>query len=145
MYETLHDQVVKHDLDIVHLTYNLYWPEPEERVQPISRRFDVEYGEVFDPCSYRQCFLLSLAFWSMLVRGSIVEENGLRLLETSGALFRNTSFSFKLWACARRTMVIDAAFLFYRQGNEPLSINQKGKPSSFRMSLPRSSDSSAMA
>lgn len=127
MYETLYRHAAEHDLDIVRSTYNLYWSEPVERIEPVPCGFGVEYGVVFDPRAYRQCFLFSPALWSMLVRRSIIEDNGLRLLETPGASFQDTSFSFKLWACARRALVIDEALLFYRQDNEASSINQKGK------------------
>ncbi len=117
----------RHDLDIVRSSYYRYWSEPVERVEFEPCLPPEKSGIVFDPHAFQDCFMFHPALWTMLVRRSVVVDNGLRLLETPGASYQDTAFSFKLWACARRALVMREGFLHYRQDNEASSINQKGK------------------
>ena len=105
----------------------LYWSEPAERTELVRYADQNECHVPFDPRSQEKCFLLPPALCCMLVRRSIIVDNNLRLLETPGASYQDTSFSFKLWACAGRAVMIPEAFVFYRQDNESSSINQVDK------------------
>ena len=57
---------------------------------------------------------------------SLIIKHGIRALETPGAAFQDTSFSFKLWACSKRAMHLNKAYVNYRQDNENSSINNPG-------------------
>lgn len=127
MCETLYRTVSKDDLDIVRCDIDLYWAEPVERVERAHYCFSEGLREVFDPRDRPTCFRLPPALCCMLVRRALVTDNGLLFTETPGASYQDTAFSFKLWACARRAMVIDDAFISYRQDNECSSINQTDK------------------
>lgn len=127
MFETLVDAAVEHDLDIARAEYRLYWSAPAGRSERVRSEHGIAYGRVFDPRDVPGCFLLPPALWSMLVRRQLIVDNALALLESPGASYQDTAFSFKVWACARRAMVLDECFLSYRQDNEASSINQKGK------------------
>ncbi len=127
MFERLHAAAVEHDADVVRSSYNLYWSRPEERREFQECAPEAECGSAFDPRVSTGCFLLPPALWSMLVRRSLVAENGLRFLESPGASYQDTAFSFKVWACARRAVYVHEALLDYRQDNEASSINQKDK------------------
>lgn len=127
MFSQMLEQAVRHDADIVRSSYYLYWSAPEERVEFVPCLPSDESGIAFDPRELPACFLFPPALWTMLVRRSLVVDNGLRLLETPGASYQDTAFSFKLWACARRALVMREGYLHYRQDNEASSINQKGK------------------
>lgn len=127
MCERLYQLASEHDLDIVRANINLYWSQPEERTQIMRYSDDKDCGVPFDPRQQKRCFLLAPALCCMLVRSSIIADNNLKLLETPGASFQDTSFSFKLWACAKRALLIPDAFVYYRQDNEASSINQPGK------------------
>lgn len=127
MFEALYAKASSDGLDIVRSSYYLYWSSPVERREKVASAPEADCGTVFDPRAYRECFFFHPALWTMLVRRSLVFDNGLKLLETPGASYQDTSFSFKLWACARRASVVEDAFLFYRQDNEASSINQRGK------------------
>ncbi|MBC5583510.1 glycosyltransferase family 2 protein [Eggerthella sp. NSJ-70] len=127
MCETLYKKACEYQADIVRCNIMLYWSEPAERTELVRYADQNECHVPFDPRSQEKCFLLPPALCCMLVRRSIIVDNNLRLLETPGASYQDTSFSFKLWACAGRAVMIPEAFVFYRQDNESSSINQVDK------------------
>ena len=127
MCEQLYSKAVQHDLDIIRCDIALYWSAHENQARKAGYCFADGLGEPFDPRARIECFQLPPALCCMLVRKALVDNNGLRFLETPGASYQDTSFSFKLWACARRAMVIDDFFIYYRQDNETSSINHPGK------------------
>ena len=127
MFETLHARAEEHELDIVRVNYWLYWSVPEPRNEFFESYFAAACDRVFDPRDFTECFYYPPALWAMLVRRDLIEENGLRLRESPGASFQDTSFSFKLWACAHRTELVHDAYLHYRQDNESSSINNPAK------------------
>lgn len=127
MFERLSEVARMNDLDIVRSSYYLYWSAPEIRCELVSSSPREACNRVFNPREYTECFYFHPAIWSMLIRSRTIMDNELKLLETPGASYQDTSFSFKLWACSRRAMVLQGAFLFYRQDNEESSINQQGK------------------
>lgn len=127
MYEKLYERATTHDLDIARVNYWLYWSKPAERNEFFEAYREDACGIVFNPRDMPQSFFFPPALWAMLVRRSLIVENDLRLLETPGASYQDTSFSFKLWACAEKAELIHAPYLHYRQDNESSSINNKQK------------------
>lgn len=127
MFQTLMKRVDESDLDIVRCNYWLYWSKPEPRNDLFEAfRKDIA-GRVFNPRDVEQCFYFPPALWSSIVRRSLLVDNHLTLLETPGASYQDTSFSFKIWACAKRAELVYQPYLHYRQDNEASSINNKAK------------------
>ena len=127
MCEKLYRKAIEHDADIVRSNIELYWSAPVERTEFVRYVEPEECDAPFDPRKQKRCFLLPPALCCMLVRRSIIVDNELRFLETPGASYQDTSFSFKLWACAKRAVLTFEAFVSYRQDNESSSINQPDK------------------
>lgn len=127
MCETLYRKACEYDADIVRSNIELYWSAPKERTELVRYVEPEECDKPFDPRVQKRCFLLPPALCCMIVRRSIIVDNGLRLLETPGASYQDTSFSFKLWACARKAVMTFEAFVRYRQDNESSSINRSDK------------------
>lgn len=127
MCETLYRLARDCNADIVRSDIMLYWSEPEEREELARFVIAGKCGYLFDPRKLPQCFLLPPALCSMLVKRSLIVDNDLRMLETPGASYQDTSFSFKLWACARRAVMTSEAFVRYRQDNAGSSINRSDK------------------
>lgn len=127
MYEVLINCAEKHSLDVVRANYWFFWSKPTSKNELFEAYDRSKCNFVFNPRDMEECFFFPPALWSMLVRRQIIVDNGLTLLETPGAAFQDTAFSFKVWACAHRAMLISDAYLHYRQDNENSSINQKGK------------------
>lgn len=127
MCEVLYSAAMQNELDIVRCNISLYWSTPYERAVEVRYSVEEECGFVFDPRNRMQCFRLPPALCCMLMKKSILTENGLKLQETPGASYQDTAFSFKVWACAQRAMCLSDSFVHYRQDNEASSINQLGK------------------
>lgn len=127
MFERLYEAAQAQTLDVVRANYWLYWSSPEPRNEFVEFCRPELCGSVFNPREHIDPFFFPPALWSMLVRRELITENGLALLETPGASFQDTSFSFKVWLVARRAMLLNDAFLHYRQDNEASSINNKSK------------------
>ena len=54
-------------------------------------------------------------------------DNGITFLPTPGASFQDTSFAFKVIACADKAVYLHDAVLSYRQDNENSSVNSSAK------------------
>lgn len=57
----------------------------------------------------------------------VIEKTKVIFNETPGASYQDASFSFKVWASAKRAFCIYAAYLHYRQDNANSSVNNPGK------------------
>ena len=79
------------------------------------------------PADCPDIFWAKPSIWSALYRREFLNENGIRFLPTPGASYQDSSFTFKVFACARRVAYSGQAFLHYRQDNENSSVNSKGK------------------
>lgn len=84
-------------------------------------------GHVVDTRQDMRIFFQKASIWSGLYRRDFLERNTIRFLETPGASYQDTSFAFKIWACAQRAFFIEEPILHYRQDNEASSVNSKGK------------------
>lgn len=127
MFPRMLERARRDDTDIVRANYWLYWSAPRERDELVDLCREELCDGAFDPRERVDAFFFPPALWSMLVRHDLIVENGLRLLETPGASFQDTSFSFKLWACARKAVLLHEPVLHYRQDNEGSSINSRDK------------------
>lgn len=114
------------DADMVKSDFYFYWTQPTVRNQQFGFVTARTAGPV-DPYEYTNVFYLKPSIWSAIYRREFLEDNDIRFLETPGASFQDTSFSFKTWASAKRIVLLDRAFLHYRQDNESSSINSTEK------------------
>ena len=124
--EVLYDAAQAASAEVAKADFYLHWSEPAPR----DERFgwvEEGLGGVVDPRDYREVFFRKPSIWSALYRRSFLEENDIRFLETPGASYQDSAFNFKVWACARRVVLVDRAFLHYRQDNEASSVNSPGK------------------
>ncbi len=67
------------------------------------------------------------SIWSSIYNREWLQKLDIRFLETPGASYQDTSFAFKALALAKRIVLLDKAFLFYRNDNENSSVNSKNK------------------
>ncbi|MCI2241764.1 glycosyltransferase family 2 protein [Adlercreutzia faecimuris] len=114
------------DAEVAKADFYLHWSQPEPR----DERFGwvgPEMAGMVDPRDCLEVFFLKPSIWSALYRRSFLEQNGIRFLETPGASYQDSAFNFKVWACARQAVLVDRAFLHYRQDNESSSVNAPGK------------------
>lgn len=125
-FEKMYLAAEKHDAEVVKSDFYLYWSAPT----PTNKRFylvDECISGVVNPQIEREIFYRKPSIWSAIYRRSFLEENDIRFLETPGASFQDSSFNFKVWASCTRAVMLNEAFLHYRQDNETSSVNSPGK------------------
>jgi len=127
--EVLHDAALKTNADAVKASFNLYWSVPEQRIEPYDLVTPQMAGRTCRPSTDadKTIFYEKPSIWSALYLRSFLEEHHIRFLETPGASYQDTSYSFKVWAQAERATYIDEHVLNYRQDNESSSVNSPGK------------------
>lgn len=69
-------------------------------------------------------FFVAPSIWSGIYKRSFLDKNELRFLNTPGASYQDTSFAFKVWACAEKIALIHKPIIDYRQDNENSSSNE---------------------
>jgi len=129
MFEALYRAASMADADMAKCNFYLEWTRPPTR-QRLYRYFSEEDdGSVICPredpagCLFRK----KPTVWSAIYRKSFLDENRIRFLETPGASFQDTSFSFKTLWLADRVACLATPYVHYRQDNEASSINAKDK------------------
>ena len=129
MFEALY-AAAKHGADFVKSNYFFYYSKDGERSEVFKHFRRNECGRVIDtPRLYDggSLFRRKNSIWAAIYRTRFIRRNGIRFLETPGASYQDTAFSFKVIAQARRAYFLHDAFLHYRQDNENSSVNNKGK------------------
>lgn len=126
MYEELYRAAEFQNLDISRCCYYEYHTSDNSN---IKRDFpEVPKNTVFCPLHDDLTpFWQQPTIWINLYRRAWLEENNIKFLETPGASYQDTSFSFKVYSLAKRFMMLDTAYLHYRVDNAESSINSKGK------------------
>ena len=113
--------------DVAKANFMFYWSHPTQK--------DVLYevvtpdmaGRTILPVEEPAIFRAKSSIWSGLYRTSFLRGNGIRFLETPGASYQDTSFNFKVWACAERVACLGEPLVHYRQDNEASSVNSPAK------------------
>mgnify|MGYP002625997669 CR=1 FL=1 len=134
MFETLYNQAIQDDADVVKGGFYYYWSAPEERDEPCPIASEIMCGRVFcpttdfdSPMEQAEFFNIKPTIWSAVYKADFIRNNDIRFHETPGASFQDASFNFKVWTMARRVRLMQDCFLHYRQDNETSSINSPGK------------------
>lgn len=113
MFEVLYSLSEGNGLDISRSEFYFYSTEDGEKNR-ISETAYVPHDRVIAPCDERSVFMQQPSIWANLYLRSFLEDNGIRFLETPGASYQDTAFSFKVYACASRFEMIGRAFYHYR-------------------------------
>ena len=113
--------------DFAKANFDLYWSKPEER-RSLHEMFKAkDCGKPVHPSDTTQFFKQKPSIWSAVYRRDFLERNGIKFLPTPGASFQDTSFAFKVIACADKAVYLHDAVLSYRQDNENSSVNSSAK------------------
>ncbi len=124
MYERLYECAEKHAADVVKANFNDYFAASGEK-----RFHEYLIGQKYDTLieQDRNLILLGPVIWAGLYRRSFLLNNDIWLLNTSGASYQDTSFSFKVFLCARRVVFLKDAIINYRNDREQSSVNSNEK------------------
>ncbi|KUH59428.1 hypothetical protein AUL39_03710 [Tractidigestivibacter scatoligenes] len=131
--EYMVEQAERASLEVFKCNFWLYWSKPTENHSfrhnlyfPLASPEMIEMGP-HAPVDYPEVFWSKASIWSALYLRGFLEENHIRFLPTPGASYQDSSFTFKVLACAHRIAYSGRAFVHYRQDNEKSSVNSKGK------------------
>lgn len=134
MFERLYACAKEHDVDVVKSGFFYYFSKPTEINTPNPIASSITSGRTFCPLTdfkakreMAEFYNIKPTIWSAVYRLDFLRENGIRFNETPGASFQDSSFNFKVWACAKRVRLMEECFLHYRQDNEQSSVNSPGK------------------
>lgn len=127
MYETLYHYTLDKAPEIVKGDFFYYWSTPSERVEPAKILSKKPHETVISAVQYDSLFDAPPSLWSAIYLKSFLQENKIRLLETAGASFQDTSFTFKVLACANKLVLTPKEILYYRQDNVNSSVKSNTK------------------
>lgn len=114
-------------VDVAKANYWFYWSTPKERNQLISVCTPAMAAEPFNPRDQRDVFYCIPSIWSALYRREMLNEGGVRFLETAGASYQDLGFQFKVWVKSQKVAMSEEPILHYRQDNEASSVNDTQK------------------
>lgn len=114
MFESLYSKAKEGNFDVVKSDFSFYWSNPER----IELAHSLNQKNVFD---------IIPSIWSAIYKRSFIEDNKIRFLETPGASFQDTGFSFKVWSLVKSYYLYPESFVFYRQDNMNSSVKSSSK------------------
>lgn len=112
MFEKLYNEAVKDDLDVSRCNFYYYTTEDNKNVK--SELGWVKHNKVYAPNEEWGVFYQQPSVWANLYRSSFLKDNNIRFLETPGASYQDTAFTFKVYSLAKRFKIIEDALLHYR-------------------------------
>lgn len=124
--ETLYTTAENERVPLVKADFWFYWSTPTERRER-GAVIDNATAGVYCPANQPEIFYRKPSIWSAIYLRTFLEEHNIRFLETPGAAYQDTSFSFKTLALAKRAAFINEPVLSYRQDNESSSVNSSAK------------------
>ena len=124
--ETMYRAAKKCDAQVVKCDFYLYWSLPEERNEKFGWVDALLEGHV-NPQVEREVFYRKPSIWSAIYRRDFLEQNDISFLPSPGASYQDAGFNFKVWASCDNAVLLNEAFLHYRQDNEKSSVNSPGK------------------
>ena len=125
MFEELHRIACNSKADLVKSNYWAYHNNESTYIKLLE---DGPYGETFTPrLDLIQSFIYRPSIWSAIYNRRFILNNMIFFNETPGASYQDTSFNFKVFACAERAVFVEKAYVHYRQDNESSSVNNPGK------------------
>lgn len=134
MFEKLHEEAEKYDLDVLKSDFWFYFSKPQERndlygipAEFVSKGVFCPLKDFENKLEQSEFFNIKPSIWSGLYKREFIEKHKIRFNETKGAAFQDTGFNFKVWALAERAKLTKDAYLHYRQDNEQSSVNSSSK------------------
>lgn len=125
MFEILYNKAIENNLDLIRCQYFHY--NTSKNSNELFDNSWVPQNEIFCPLEKQIPFYQAPAIWSNLFSNNMIKDNGIRFLKTPGASYQDTSFAFKLYACAKKFMMINDGLLHYRIDNDNSSVNSESK------------------
>lgn len=134
MFERLYSVAKIQNADIVKSNFYLYWEKGENNKNieknELFKIIETEEDRlVINPVKYKdgKLFKAKASIWSALYKTEFLKDNNINFLDTPGASFQDTAFTFKVFSSTERMVLVEDAYVHYRQDNESSSINNLDK------------------
>jgi Glycosyltransferases involved in cell wall biogenesis len=124
MFEELYDAAISNVAEVVKSNYYEY---AEKNKIYIENLLGLGYNVIYKPIEKPKTFFVAASIWSGLYKRSFLFGNSIYFNETPGASYQDTSFSFKVFSCATRLLLVKNAYLNYRINNMDSSVNSGTK------------------
>ncbi len=131
--EEMYAQSKSLDLDVLKCNFWLHWTHKEPaQMYRNDYYFALATPEMILAGPHKALDMPDVFFeppsiWSALYRRSFLVDNAITFLPSPGASYQDTSFSFKVYALAKRIAYSGRAYVHYRQDNNASSVNSLGK------------------
>jgi len=112
MFEKLYNIAKTDNLDVARS--NFYYYTTATGTNAESNIICVPHYKVFAPSEKWSTFYQQPSVWANIYRASFIKDNDIRFLETPGASYQDTAFTFKVYAMAERFEMISDALIHYR-------------------------------
>lgn len=122
MLKTLYNIAKKNDLDIVKADFYQYnnAKDSDKRYYLIPRS---KANKTLSGKGVEFIYECQPSIWSAIYRRQFLLDNKIKFQTTPGASYQDTSFNFKAFASAKRTIFLDKPVIHYRVDNAGSSIN----------------------
>ena len=125
--EEMYEIMLKYNLDMVKANYssfvdirNVRYIIPEKIVS--NSVLKEKCNRVCNPQNEPWFFSLPEFVWNGMFRRGLLKDNNIRLNETNGAAFQDKGLHVQSFYYAKRVMIIDKYFYFYRRDNSLSSV-----------------------
>lgn len=131
MFEKLYDAAINNSLDLVKSNFNKV-----DKKNPKGVLYNIlnddptrqcDYNIVFTPVQKPGIFCIQPSICTALYRRNFIIDNEIRFNETPGASYQDVGFAFKTLYFAKRIMILDRAYHYYRTDNDNSSSNSSAK------------------
>lgn len=126
MYENLYKIAQKFNADIVKSDFYHYSTQKNmARKAGIIAKFSA--NKIVNIQKMPNIVKIQPSIWSAVYKKEFLNNNNINFLQTEGASYQDTSFSFKALCKGKRTILTTEAYLYYRIDNENSSVNSIDK------------------
>jgi len=126
MFEDLYKLAKENDADIAKSDWYSYWSKNNFSIKN-NRITPAKADKIINFETDNSIVRIDPSVWSGIYKREFLNKNNIRFLETPGASYQDLSFTFKVYTLAKRVILTDKAYLYYRQDNLNSSVKAKNK------------------
>lgn len=126
MFEDLYNIAVNNKADMVKSDY-YYYTTANNQKRKAGKISKSEANKIITDEKRQKLLKMQPSIWSAIYKRDLLNNFDIRFLETPGASYQDTSFSFKVISLAQGIVLTNKAYLYYRQDNENSSVHAKDK------------------
>lgn len=126
MMEDMVNMIESSKTELVKGAFFLY-TEFNKQSEKASFIYNYPYERIINPMDYSHIFLEMQSIWSAIYSAEFIRKYDIRFNETPGASFQDVSFAFKVYANAKKIMLTDNSYYYYRTSNPNSSVKMVSK------------------